>query len=107
MSGINCYISSDNDVTLEGLQIAATGVYANSATVSASILTSAGSTVSGSTTTLDYVTGSNGRYFVSIPSSVVMVKGTTYILQITASQSGKDITIQKEFTAGYYEGCQA
>jgi hypothetical protein len=103
---IKCYISSDNDVTVEELTIANTGAYANAATVSASILTSAGATVTDSTTTLTYVTESNGKYFGSIPSTVVLTDAANYFLQITASQSGKDITIRIPFVAGYYQGCE-
>lgn len=107
MSGLTCYISSDNDVTVEGLTVASSGAYANAATVEASILlASSAALVSGSTTTLSYVTGSNGKYFGSIPSSVSMAEGTEYILKITAAQSGKDIEVRIRFKAGYYEGCQ-
>jgi hypothetical protein len=104
MQPVTCYISSDNDVTVEGLQIASTKAYANAATVTATIVDSAGSTVSGSSTSLTYVTNSNGKYSGSIPSTVVMVEGTSYSLQIVASQSGKDITMRFPFTAGYYTG---
>lgn len=104
MSGVNVYISSDNDIHVKGLKIASTGAFANAATVVASIIDSAGSAVSGSTVTLDYITNSNGNYFKAIPSSVVMTKGLTYDLQVTATQGGADITIRKPFVAGYYQG---
>jgi hypothetical protein len=103
---LNVYMGSDNDVTVDGLTIAETGAHANAATVTATIIDSAGATVSGSSTSLAYVTGSLGRYFGSIPSTVVMTKDANYDLQIVASQSGKDVTIRLPFQATYYTGGQ-
>jgi hypothetical protein len=69
MPEVKCYISSDNDIVVKGLRVARTGAPANAATVTASLLNSAGSTVSSSSTTLDYVTNSLGTYFGSQPQS--------------------------------------
>lgn len=102
MSGIKCYISSDNEVTVELADTS--GAPANSATVTASIINSAGATVTDSSTSLTYVTNSAGKYTGAIPSTVVQTKNADYDLQIVASQSGKDVTLRFPYKAGYYQG---
>jgi hypothetical protein len=104
MSEVKCYISSDNDIVVKGLRVARTGAPANAATVTASLLNSAGSAVSSSSTTLDYVTNSLGTYFGSMSAAVVMTKGDTYTLKIVAAESGKDLELRFDFVAGYYQG---
>lgn len=100
---IRLSIGSDNDVVLYGLRDGRTGEYVNDATVTFSLLTTAGSVFgSVSDVTMSYASSSNGRYVGVIPDTVAMVDGTQYIVEITATDSSSsDLTIRKSQKARY------
>lgn len=82
------WISSTNMVEWVDMEHAATDANRNDATVSAVVKDSAGATVSGSSTSMPYVTGSNGLYRGYIASTITLVEGSTYYLEITSSSPG-------------------
>jgi len=105
---IAIYVGSDNRIELTGLRDPDDDSYVNDATVTALLKDSTDtSTISGSSITLTYVTGSDGDYRGSIPSSVSLTAGTAYYARITATSSGRDVLIRKSCSAQYYEGCES
>jgi hypothetical protein len=101
------FISSDNVVYVEGLQLDGEATYENDATVTAAMSeTDTGTAVDGATSVdLDYVTGSDGEYRGTVPDSVTLVKGRSYTLTITATAaSGEVLTIRLVGKAKYHDG---
>lgn len=81
---------------------AAAGVYISSATVAALILDSEGATVSGSSVSLSFVTGTNGKYQGTIPSTIVLVDGSKYTLQVTVT-SGSLVRVRRNAMFAKYD----
>lgn len=83
------YISNDHDIEIIGLQDRSAGTYLNSKTVTATLKTEAGVTVTGMTfpLTLDYVAASNGNYRGVLDKDIVVVVGTRYLCEITVAGS--------------------
>lgn len=83
------YVNNDNDVIFGGVQDA-DGNFVSNASVSMTLVNPASPLVNllGSPVTLNYVTGSNGRYRGVIQSTVAIVAGVTYDLVITATVAG-------------------
>lgn len=71
------YLQSDNDIKLTGLSVADDGSYLNSATVTYAIKNEAGSTITGGTGTLSYVSASNGNYLGVVDSAVMITTSAT------------------------------
>lgn len=86
--------NSTNAIEVTGLRRRDTGEYVTDATIDADLLTAAGAPVSGGQNlVLSLVQDTVGlraktMYRGSLPSSVVLTTGTSYILRITATQSG-------------------
>ena len=78
------YIGATNLVRWDSMKNRATGSYVNGATVTATLRDSDLVAVSGGTATLDYVTASNGRYQGILPSTLALVEGDTYFLDLRA-----------------------
>ena len=80
------YISVDHNMTLTGMNIA--GTYLNTATATYVLKDADGSTVSGGTGTLSYVSASNGNYLGVIESTVtaLLTENARYWIEITFSQ---------------------
>jgi hypothetical protein len=74
---LTLYLNSDNNIKLTGLSDADDGSYLNAATVTYTIKNEAGSTVTGGTGTLTYVTASNGNYLGVVDSLVVVTTSAT------------------------------
>lgn len=75
--------------------------FANSATVTGKLLDSGGSTVSGSTFSLSYVSGSDGDYEGSMDDTVSLTENASYKYEIIATQSGITKTWRIPVTAVY------
>lgn len=105
---LSVYVSSDNLVTLDELTDPIDDSFVNDATCTAKLTTDAAgaSTVSGSSITLTYVTGSDGKYQGAMPSTVSLTAGTTYYLFVTAESGTQNITLRQVAPAGYYGGCE-
>jgi len=63
------------------------GTYDNSATVSATLVDSAGATVTGPTA-LSYVSGSDGKYQTTLSPGLSLTEGYKYTLQVTITSGG-------------------
>jgi hypothetical protein len=79
-------VGSDNDVIIDGLKVEETGLYVNNATVTGILQNGSGATVA--SFTLEYQTGSDGRYVGTVPASTVLTAGTTYTAVVTCEASG-------------------
>jgi hypothetical protein len=100
------YVGSDNRIELTGLRDPDDDSYVNDATVTALLKDSAdANTISGSSITLTYVTGSDGNYRGSMPNTVSLTDGTSYYVHVSASSSGRDVLVRKLCKAEYYQGC--
>ncbi len=87
--------NNDNYIEISGLQDAISGLFFNAATVVVHVRELDGSDApepSGFTwpATLDYVSGSNGIYRVTLDKAIVWVTGTRYIATVTMVESGAD-----------------
>lgn len=75
---------NDNLVEVLGLTNAATGAFIDSATVTCSLVDSAGSPVTGATNISLITLGSGGDYRGTIPDTASIERSDTYVAQITA-----------------------
>lgn len=80
-------IGSDNLVRLDALTNASSGAYVNNATVSF-VLKDIKGTVIQNTTTMSYVTASNGRYEGTVPAAAALTTNSYYTIEITAVGAG-------------------
>ena len=89
----NLYINNDNLLSVENLKNAATGVYINDATVSATLKNSSGVNVTGQSwpLTLTFVSSSNGVYRGTLEDGLVLNEGETYTAEITADAGADQI----------------
>lgn len=101
------YLYNDNVIEVTGLRDsnAATGVYLNAATVTATIKTRSGTAVTGVTfpVTLDYVTDSNGDYRGTVDAALVLVEGGVYWVEVTIVSSTLNGHLRKQVVALYRE----
>ena len=78
----------DNDMVLEvdGLRDKVSGAFKNAATVSATLKDSADMNVTGTTwpQTMNYVTGSDGDYRLTLSKALPLVRDASYTAHITA-----------------------
>ena len=88
------YVDSDNLIVADGLKDLAQNVFINDATVTGKLINAAGVTVSGSAFTLNFKSGSDGRYQGTLLNTVTLVEADSYSVQITA-KSGNLQTIGK------------
>ena len=64
------------------------GAYLDDATVTGALTTQAGVAVTGaSSLSFDYLTGSPGHYVTTLPDTLTLTEGTTYVLTITATSA--------------------
>lgn len=110
LRGGNLYIGEDNIVYWGDRDTPNSGLYdnnlrsfVNDATVTFLLKDTGGSTVSGSTGTCSYVTGTQGVYEGVLEDGVSLTEGATYYLQITATASGDRIGFRRlQYTAKYH-----
>lgn len=105
------YIGEDNlifwgdpDDGSGGLFDRNTRQYINDATVAFALKNSAGSTVSGGTGGMTYVTGSNGCYTGVLEDGVALTEGSTYYLEVTATASSDRIGFRRIAYIATYHG---
>lgn len=83
------WIGADNLVRFDGAKNSSSGAYLNAATVTMTLKDSGGSPVAGATgVNLYYVSGSNGRYEGTLESTLALVDGAEYTLEITFAEAG-------------------
>ena len=97
------YVGNDTLLELDKLRRASTGAFINDATVTYAIKSDSsgapGSTLSGGTGSLSYVTGSNGKYQGTIESSVTTTAGSLYWIEVTFSSGSLNGVIQEQVEA--------
>lgn len=92
---------SDNRLILDDLQNKRTKSWINDATVTGALYDSAGALVSGSSITLDYIAGSNGRYEGTLPYTISLTEGALYTAKATAISSvGRRVFVEKFLARG-------
>lgn len=81
------YVSNDNLLIVDALYDNVAAAYINNATVTVTLKTEAGVTVTGQSfpATLSYVAASNGKYRCVLEDALVITAGTVYIAHITAN----------------------
>jgi hypothetical protein len=94
----------DRHVPGSGLYDESTESFVNDATVTFALKNSAGSTVSGSTGTCTYVSGSNGCYEGVLEDSVSLTENSTYYLEVTATASSDRIGFRRISYIAKYHG---
>jgi len=89
----NLYLSNDNLLSVENLKNAATGVYVNDATVTATLKNSNGVNVTGQSwpLTLAFVSSSNGVYRGTLEDGLSLAEGEVYTAEITADAGSDQI----------------
>lgn len=108
--GGNLYISEDNIVYWGDRDTPGSGLYdnnlrsyVNDATVTFLVKDSAGATVSNSSGTCTYVTGTQGCYEGVLEDNASLTENSTYYLQITATASSDRIGFRRiQYTARYH-----
>lgn len=96
------YVSSDNLVQFKGAVNALTGAYLNAAVVACNLYDSGGALVPGASgITMTYQPGTNGNYAGVIPSTVALVDGAQYTVEIVFAQNDVDRTIRWDVLAVY------
>lgn len=94
--------SSDNDVVVTATTLASSDDYVNTASVAWTLRDSDLASVS--TGDCEYVTGSNGEYRGTIPSSVSVTDGALYFLDVAVADGSANVLIRKPLVAAYYQG---
>lgn len=86
------FISSDMTWTLPGVKNAVSGAFLNAGTCTYILKKSDGTTVTGGTGSLSYVSGSDGDYRGTIESTVttLLKNGDPYWLEVTFAEGGLD-----------------
>lgn len=86
----NIYLSNDNLLSIEGLKNSSSGSFMNTATVTATLKDSSGTSVSGQTfpITLSYIVATDGNYQATLENTLSMVEGSIYTATISATSSG-------------------
>lgn len=94
--------NTDLYVTLTGAQNGADDSYFNAATVTAVVQTPGGTEVV-SSQPLSYISASNGNYSATLNKALFasMVKGRTYVVLITANDSGSGIDREWKIVAKF------
>lgn len=105
----NLYINADNMVHYDEARRADTGAFLNSGTCTCTVRVAVSGTeppdcaaVSGaSNISMPYITGSEGHYAGSIPSTVTLAKGTKYWVCVTFNEDSFDDFRVLEYTGNY------
>jgi hypothetical protein len=89
----NLYLSNDNLLSVENLKNAATSVYINDATVTATLKDKLGVNVVGQSwpLTLGFVASSNGVYRGTLEDGLSLTEGETYTAEINADAGSDQI----------------
>jgi hypothetical protein len=89
----NIYLSNDNLLSVENLKNAATGVFINDATVTATLKDSLGVSVAGQTWPLSlvFVSSSNGVYRGTLEDDLSLNEGEAYTAEINADAGSDQI----------------
>jgi hypothetical protein len=100
------FISSDNVLYVEGVQLDGAATYEDDATVTATMTeTDTGTAVTGSDVTLEYVAGSDGNYKGTLPDTVSLTRGRSYTVTFTVTAAtGEVLTIRLVGKAKYHDG---
>jgi hypothetical protein len=95
------WIDNDNNIRLKELTLDDTGNYINTATVSVTLTTVAGSQVPGMSWPhpMSYVAGSNGTYLGVLEETLVMTKGATYIAVVDVTDGSSVGKFKKKVIA--------
>lgn len=82
----NIYLNNDNLLSVENLKNAATDVYINDATVTATLKDKLGANVTGQSwpLTMTFVASSNGTYRGTLEDGLSLTEGESYTAEITA-----------------------
>jgi hypothetical protein len=98
-------VGSDTLITVSDLTTASSGVNDNSATVTMTLRDSSLNAVSGaSALTCTYVTSSDGNYQGTIPSTVTIVEGAKYWLDVSIVNGTNDVIGRHRCVGAYYDG---
>lgn len=82
-------IGSDNLVEVDGLKNEKTDQYVNDATITMVLRDSAMEIISGEEAlSFSYVQSSDGRYYGTLPNSIVLTSGSRYFLELTCTSEG-------------------
>ena len=86
---MNLYMDNDNLLSVTGLKNASSGSYMNDATVTATLVDSTGTTVTGQTfpVTLSYVADTDGNYQATLDDALSLTEGSVYTATISATTS--------------------
>ena len=89
----NIYLSNDNLLSVESLKNAATGVFINDATVTATLKDSSNSNVTGQTWPLSlvFVSSSDGVYRGTLEDDLNLTEGEIYTAEINADAGSDQI----------------
>ena len=93
------YVGNDNLLSWTNMKLASTQQYVNDATVTSVLKDSTGSTVASSSITWTYFTP--GTYDGVLPSTVTLLVGQTYYLEVTAASGSATGFRRVECTAQY------
>lgn len=94
----------DREEAKSGLYDTTTGAFVNGATVTAALKDSANQAVTGSATTLTYVTGTEGCYEGIMEDVVVLTENATYYLEITATAATDRVAFRRITFKAIYHG---
>ena len=89
----NIYLNNDNLLSVENLKNAATDVYINDATVTATLKDKLGANVTGQSwpLTMTFVSSSNGTYRGTLEDGLSLTEGESYTAEITADAGSDQI----------------
>lgn len=97
------YLTTDNYVTLTGLQDTYDDGYINDATVVMTLYDENDAGVASALTlAMYYVESSSGNYYGTLPNTLTLTEYAHYELRITASRSALKLTTEKEYMAIYH-----
>lgn len=100
---LTLYVSSDTPIRWDAMTLGEGGAFVNDATVTWALKDAAGAAVSGATGTMSYVALSNGRYDGVLESTVTLIVGATYYLEVTAVSGGANGFRRVECVAQYQD----
>jgi hypothetical protein len=76
------YINNTNTVSLIGLRSAVDDAFINTGAAVLAKVTTNGTTVTGSTITLIYVTSTDGEYMANLPATLALIEDQFYTIEI-------------------------
>jgi hypothetical protein len=96
-------VNSDNLIRWDRMSLASTGAFVNDAAVTFTVKDASGVVVSGATGVMSYVAASDGRYEGILESTVILILGGTYYLEVTATSGGANGFRRIECVAAYQD----